>query len=395
MTPASGPLRGLERTRAPLDRARHAPGDVYTSRDVLHLERDRLFAHDWLFVGRAEEFETPGHFRAFRVLDEPVVITRDKAGRLHAFANVCVHRGVEVAVGEGEADSFSCPYHAWRYDLSGQLITAPLMKTTDTFDPRACRMKPVRLADWAGNLFVCLDDATAPFEDDAAEFTAAFAFVRMQDCRLAATLTLEFDCNWKFIVENLMDLYHVRTLHYSSFGQYTQMDPSGITLMKNGGMVWRYTSAPSAPGGKSLFGKMPALAGEPDNFAATGYLCPNFQAFVRMDQVRLFTTWPLDADRCRVQHYSLFPAVHFAQPHFAEKVAVYRDYIARVLAEDQAMVQSLQRAMSSRAYEPGPMAELEIGIHHMLNNLLERTVGSEPDVRRPAQQARDSDIRTE
>jgi choline monooxygenase len=370
----SAAFPGLERTREPLDRARHAPGAIYTSPDVLRLEQERVFARDWLFVGRAEEFEKPGHYRAFRVLEEPIVVARDKTGRLNAFANVCVHRGVEVAYGEGNAEAFSCPYHAWRYDLAGRLITAPLMKPTETFDPRACRMKPVRLAEWAGNLFVCFGETTPPFEEYAAEFMAAFAFVRMDACRLAATLTLELDCNWKLIVENLMDLYHVRTLHYSSFGQFTQMDPANAALMKNGGMAWRYTSAPAVPGGKSLFGKMPALAGEPDNFAATGYLCPNFQVFVRMDQVRLFTTWPLGPDRCRILHWSLFPREHFSQPDFAEKAAAYRDFIASVLEEDRGMVHSLQRAMSTRTYEPGPLAELEVAIHHVLNNLLDRTV---------------------
>lgn len=106
---------------------------------------------------------------------------------------------------------------------------------------------------------------------------------RTQDCRVAARLTLEFDCNWKFIVENLMDVYHVRTLHYNTFGQYTQVDESNFTYMKNGGVKLRYTSAPATPGGRSLFGKMPALSSEPDNFAALGYLCPNFQIFVRME----------------------------------------------------------------------------------------------------------------
>jgi Rieske 2Fe-2S family protein len=379
MTPRAasdiGGLEGLQRTRARLEQARHAPGYVYTSPEVLRLENERLFARDWLFVGRAEEFEKAGDYRAFRVLDEPVVIARDTQGRLNAFSNVCVHRGVEVAYGEGNADSFSCPYHAWLYDLSGKLVTAPLMKATETFDPSACRLHPIRLAQWAGNLFVCFDAATPPFDDYAAEFMAAFTFARTEECRLSAKLTLEFDCNWKFIVENLMDVYHVRTLHYNTFGQYTHVDASNFTLMKNGGMSLRYVSAPAAPGGKSLFGKMPWLAGEPDNVAALGYLCPNFQIFVRMDQVRLFTTWPLGPDRCQVIHYSLFPRAHFALPDFAEKAGVYREYIAKVLEEDRGMVQSLQRAMSTRTYEPGPMADLEGGIHHTLNNLLQRALG--------------------
>jgi phenylpropionate dioxygenase-like ring-hydroxylating dioxygenase large terminal subunit len=364
----------LERTRARIDQARHAPGDIYRSPAVLRLEQERVFGTDWMFVGRVEEFEKPGDYRAFRVLDEPVVIARNRDGQLNAFSNVCVHRGVEVAYGEGNAESFSCPYHAWLYDLSGRLVTAPLMKATDTFDPRTCRMKPVRLAEWAGNLFLCFDPATPAFEAYAEEFTRYFAFARTQDCRLAYTLTLEFDCNWKFIVENLMDVYHVRTLHYNTFGQFTHVDAKNFTYMKNGSIGMRYVSAPAAPGGKTLFGKMPALAGEPDNFAALGYLCPNLQMFVRMDQVRLFTTWPLGPERCRVTHYSLFPREHFSQPDFAEKAAIYREYMTRVLQEDQGMVQSLQRAMATRTYEPGPLADLEGGIHHTLNNLLDRTV---------------------
>ena len=366
----------LERTRARLDQARHAPGDVYTSPELLRLEKERIFASDWLFVGRVEEFERPGDYRAFRVLDEPVVITRDRTGRLNAFANVCLHRGVEVAAGEGNTDSFSCPYHAWLYDLTGKLVTAPLMKRTDTFDPASCRLAPVRMAEWAGNIFVCFDAKTPAFEDYAAEFMRYFAFARMEDCRLATTLGLEFDCNWKFIVENLMDVYHVRTLHYSSFGQFTEIDATNFTYMKNGGVGLRYVSAPAAPGGKTLFGKMPWLAGEPDNFAALGYLCPNFQVFVRMDQVRLFTTWPLGPDRCGVKHWSLFPREHAALPDFAERAAVYRQFIASVLEEDRGMVQSLQHGMSTRAYQPGPLADLEGGIHHTLNNLLERTIGA-------------------
>jgi choline monooxygenase len=364
----------LTPTRAPVDRARHAPGDVYRSPEVLRREQERVFARDWLFVGRAEEFPRPGDYRALRVLDEPIVLVRDTTGRLNAFSNVCVHRGVEVAYGTGHTEAFSCPYHAWRYDLTGRLVTAPLIRRTDTFDPAACRLAPVRLAEWAGNLFVCLDPGTPPFEEEAAEFIGYFAFARTEDCQLAATLEIEFDCNWKFIVENLMDVYHVRTLHYNTFGQYTQVDAANFTLMKNGGVGLRYTSAPAAPGGKTLFGKMPSLAAEPDNFAALGYLCPNFQMFVRMDQVRLFTTWPLGPDRCRVFHWSLFPREHAARPDFAEKAAVYRDFIANVLEEDRVMVQSLQRAMSARAYDPGPMADLETGIHHTLNNLLDRAL---------------------
>ena len=76
----------------------------------------------------------PATTALFRILDEPVVITRDADGELNAFLNVCAHRGVEVAAGNGNARDFSCPYHGWLYDLKGRLVGAPYMREVDGFD---------------------------------------------------------------------------------------------------------------------------------------------------------------------------------------------------------------------------------------------------------------------
>ena len=81
------------------------------------MEIEKIFTKDWLCVGRVEEFQNPGDYRAFRIAEEPVLLCRDTSGTLHGFANVCRHRGVEIATGEGNLKKFNCPYHAWMYDL--------------------------------------------------------------------------------------------------------------------------------------------------------------------------------------------------------------------------------------------------------------------------------------
>ncbi len=358
-------------TQAARGRARHAPGFIYTSPEILAREKQRIFLKDWLYAGRVEEHEKPGDFRSFRVLGEPVAITRDGDG-LNAFANVCAHRGVEVVPDEGNAQVFSCPYHAWSYDLKGRLLGAPLTKEVEGFDFKGCRMPPVRLATWAGNVFVCLDPDTPPFEEAAAAFVEQFAFLRMEDCRMSGKRTLDLDCNWKLAVENFMDMYHVGTLHVRSFGQYTTFDPERFTLLPGGAMRVDYASAPATPTGKTFFGKIPWLAGQPDSFAVSGLLPPNTQIFVRSDQIRILVTWPLAPDKSRVVYYSLFPRDHFDLPDFDKKVGVYHDYIAGVLDEDRAMVQSLQNGISARAFRPGPMAALEKAVHHTLTHYLDR-----------------------
>jgi phenylpropionate dioxygenase-like ring-hydroxylating dioxygenase large terminal subunit len=120
--------------RRPLEEASHAPGWLYSSPDVYRLEVERLFMRRWLFVGREEELPHPGDYFTLRVAGEPIVIARDADGVLRAFRNMCVHRGVEVAQGCGNARVLQCPYHGWTYDLSGRLTGAGYMKDSTGFE---------------------------------------------------------------------------------------------------------------------------------------------------------------------------------------------------------------------------------------------------------------------
>ena len=115
-------------TRNDLRRASHAAGEIYASKEIYRREVEVFFMRDWLYVGRVEELPNSGDYMTMRIAEEPVIIARDKGGELGAFYNMCVHRGVEVAYGSGNANSFKCPYHGWVYDLDGQLTGAAYMK---------------------------------------------------------------------------------------------------------------------------------------------------------------------------------------------------------------------------------------------------------------------------
>ena len=192
---------------------------------------------EWLMIGREEELPNSGDFMTFRVCEEPIVICRDKSGSLNAFYNMCVHRGVEVAEGSGNTQRFMCPYHGWVYDHEGRLKGAAHMKDSDEFDPAKCRLKPVRLATWRGNIFVCFNEDTRPFDEAIAPFEKDFGFLQMERCRLGNKIVLELDCNWKFVNENIMDLYHVRVLHAGTFGANFSWDNDNVKLRDRGRIV--------------------------------------------------------------------------------------------------------------------------------------------------------------
>jgi len=365
----------LAQVQRPLDEASHAPGWLYSSPDVYRAEIERLFMRGWLLVGREEELATPGDFMTLRIAGEPIVVARTPEGRLNAYYNMCVHRGVEVAQGCGNARSFKCPYHGWIYDLEGRLTGAAYMKESRGFERDRERMRPLRLGTWRRSIFVSFDDAAPSLAQWVAEWEKDFAFLQPENCRLGNRIELELGCNWKFVPENLMDFYHVGVLHAKTFGAKFAWTNDNVHLKSDGGLSIWYVAGPPTPGAEPLLGKMPWLQDRPVSFACTGYLAPNFTLFGRIDCVRPMIAWPLAVDRTRVVIYHLFPEAFFARPDFAEKLAIYRDYQVAVLEEDRTMIESMQLAMASPAYAPGRMSTLEKPLHNFLNGYLDRVLG--------------------
>ena len=362
----------FEALRRPLDEASHAPGWLYASPDVYRLEVERLFMKSWLFVGREEELPRPGDYLTLRVAGEPIVVARDADGTLHAFYNMCVHRGVEVAQGCGNARSLKCPYHGWTYDLSGHLTGAGYMKDSKGFERQDLRMTPLQLDTWRRCIFVTFDPAAPSLAQYVAEWDRDFALLRPEACRLGNRIELDLACNWKFVPENLMDFYHVGVLHAGTFGARFSWEDENVHLKPGGGIAIFYDAGPPTPGAQPLLGKMSWLEDRPISFACTGFLPPNCTVFGRIDCVRMFAAWPDGPARSRTIIYHLFPEEFFTRPGFHETLKVYRDYQLQVLEEDRSMLESMQVAMASPAYRPGRMSTLEKPLHHYLNGYVDR-----------------------
>lgn len=99
---------GLDGIRAEIPASRYPPGYLYNSDAVAALEKSRIFMREWLCIARAEEVEKPGDYLTMRIAGESIVLSRAADGALHAFRNRCLHRGVEIAFGTGNARRHHC-----------------------------------------------------------------------------------------------------------------------------------------------------------------------------------------------------------------------------------------------------------------------------------------------
>ena len=146
---------------------RTLPSRYYWAEDIYELEKERIFYDSWLYVGRVAQIPNPGDFITQDIVDESVIIVRDKHGIINAFSNVCRHRGNKlcgVASGKFKGSAISCGYHGWTYDLDGELIATPNMIGTEGFRKEDFPLYPVALHFWEGGIFVNLSSNPEPFD---------------------------------------------------------------------------------------------------------------------------------------------------------------------------------------------------------------------------------------
>ena len=240
----------------PRDQAVALPPAAYTDPAVLQLERERVFASQWLCVGRTADVPNPGDYRTSEVASPHddsllgVVMVRDEQGVVRVFANVCAHRCATLVVGSGHAPRFTCPYHAWVYRLDGQCIAAPYMHQSvepdgRPFDPANHGLRPLATEVWEGFVFVSQAADPGPLAPRLGGLLDIVGRYEMAGYMPVADGTEVWDTNWKCLAENFLDAYHVFKVHKNTFAK--ESDSTGSTTVYPGGEGYTYHVAVDDP----------------------------------------------------------------------------------------------------------------------------------------------------
>jgi phenylpropionate dioxygenase-like ring-hydroxylating dioxygenase large terminal subunit len=189
------------------------PPALYTDPAVFAQERNAIFRCDWVAVARSEWLAAPNSYFTCDLVGDPILLTRDAAGMLRAFSNVCLHRACPIASGRGSATQLTCPYHRWTYALDGRVNGAPLMERARAFDRSALRLAPLAIEEWLGWVFVNADVDAAPLAPRLTALHDLIAPFGVEQMRLCKTLRFDSRWNWKVMVENFMESYHHMGAH--------------------------------------------------------------------------------------------------------------------------------------------------------------------------------------
>ena len=354
--------------RSRLDSGITLPFSWFADPQVFAAEQERIFARTWQYAGIVDWVSEPGRYFTCRAGLVPVVLVRDRDGHINGFVNICRHRATEVAQGRGRRETLQCPYHAWTYGLDGRLRAAPRSEREPDFDPADYGLVPVAVDTWGPLVFVNRDLDAPPLAEVLGRLPSLVeaAGIRLDDLRHHDRVEWELAANWKAVVENYLECYHCPTAH-PGFSRLIDVDPDAYQLSADewfSSQVGRVRA--DAGNGKAPYAPEGAIAE-----AHFHYLWPTFTINVLPGPPNLaaFYFVPIDPD-----HTLTITDYFYGEEATPEDIEAMVEFGNQVGLEDQALVESIQRAARSRGLSEG---RLLLSSEHLIQHfqrLVERAL---------------------
>lgn len=378
------------------------PQPFYNDSRLFALDMQEIFTKEWLFAGMTCEIPAKGNFMTLDIGDNPVIIVRGAENRIHAFHNVCRHRGSRLCVKEkGKVAKLVCGYHQWTYELDGRLLFAG-SDMGENFDLASYGLKPINVRTAGGFIFINLDDTPPAIDDFLVTLEHYLEPYQMDDVKVAVESSIVEQANWKLVLENNRECYHCNGAHpellnslqefddtddpratpaYKSLVARKQADWDGENVpwqLKRFGKRNRLTRTPllhgtvsmtmdGQPGCKKLMGRLQS----PDMGSLRILHLPNSWNHFMGDHAVVFRVLPLGPQQTVVTtkwlvHKDAVEGVDYDPERLRQVWDATND-------QDRRLAEENQRGINSRAYQPGPYSETyEFGVIDFVNWYSER-----------------------
>ena len=341
-------------------------------------EQECIFACMWVYAGHISTLPAPGDYRVVQLANESVIVVRDRQSKLHAFLNVCRHRGSRLCSETAGSlkGSIQCRYHAWTYGLDGNLLGAPNILNLEEFDRSAYGLHPVALEVWQGMIWLNLSDNPLSLEEQMADpvvhkFGGNGPIERyaIADLKVAHMITYEVQANWKLIMENTLECYHCGPMH-PELCDLLPMYRTG-RVDNDGGAVLAENVEAFSMTGKASRPPLPGLQVE-DRRRYYGFFgMPNVFINLLSDHIAIDSLQPVAPDRTIVTSQWLFDPAEMAKPEFDPMDAV--EILDLVNRQDWEVCEMAQQGTTSRAFiNGGNYVPLEHHIRSFVEYVLAR-----------------------
>jgi phenylpropionate dioxygenase-like ring-hydroxylating dioxygenase large terminal subunit len=332
---------------------------LYTHAELLAFEQQHIFQKTWLYLGHCNTLMPSSNVRAIAIADKSILLIRGVDQQIRAFHNVCPHRAAAFCpeAGEYQLNYLVCPYHAWTYNLQGDLVGVP---QEGRFASDFCRadypLFPIQLEQWHGFVFICLSNEASPLQEYLGRIPTALNGHAQSNIQLLVQKHYFVECNWKNYHDNTLCDYHVAIAHRTTLdpiqgpvSQYQHHFDPFVNLL--------YT--PVTPEWLSHNQVLKNLDEQSRNGFYTFGIFPNLHmvalpdgtlAWLRIDPITAETSM------IHLEVYGI-PNVSPSADQLAQEFEAF-------MLEDVAITKSVQKGYASGAYRSGPANQLEDRIIH-------------------------------
>lgn len=200
------------------------PVEAYTSQEWYDREQREIFSKTWRYAGFMEDVSEPGQYITVQAGLNNIFVVMGRDRRLRAFHNICRHRGTQLirAVGKTQK-ALTCPYHDWTYDLEGNLVSVP--EEHEEFgqvDKSCLGLKPAKVDIWKSMIFVHPDPNAPSIAEWFGPVEPHIGPHVPEELVEYEELNIDYEikANWKVVVENYIDVYHLSHLHSGTLQMY-------------------------------------------------------------------------------------------------------------------------------------------------------------------------------
>jgi phenylpropionate dioxygenase-like ring-hydroxylating dioxygenase large terminal subunit len=318
--------------------------DQYQSEVIFQRERDHMFARLPAVAAHVSELPNPGDFVKREIAGRSILVTRDALGEVHAFINICRHRGTQLVNDEsGCKHRFTCPYHAWSYANTGELLSGPHMDAGfPDLDKAQYSLKSLQCEERFGFVWViATPDVSFDFDAYYAPIAAEAEGLDLANMAIAHEEKKIHNSNWKILVEGGIESYHFKVAHRKTIGPYFEDNLSSYQML---GDHMRSVLMRSS---------MHVLRDQPtdqwrlrDHANIIYTFFPTTQLLVQSDHVVWINSRPVSAGQTELRLATLAPKSRLAEEAYWQK---NHQITSTTLNEDFVIGESIQNGFASGA----------------------------------------------
>ena len=350
---------------------------TYWNPEFFELEKELIFKKNWLLVGHISDIPNKGDYLTFDAVGERALIIRDENQQIHAFHNVCRHRGAKVVESDhGNCPrALVCPFHGWSYHLNGQIRHIPRAETFPGLEKEKSGLVKLPLEIWLGFIFINFDEQSESLASKMQPVVDKFLPYQLEKVEpLPGTKYRQTrPYNWKIIHDIDNEGYHVPIGHPSLQQLYGQNYKDEIEhdipvsygyINEKPGKLW------SVRHYQKMLPEFDHLPEENQRLWLYTGIFPSMVIGFYPDMIEYYMSIPVSPQRTE------YMGAAYALPDSRREVKLSRYLTQRINQstdqEDESFMRWIQKGIKSSAFPKLQLSTLEHGVKHLHQNIQKR-----------------------